>query len=203
MPFRVLSPPVMARYKSLAALIVVATIVVSMFAVTPAAAHESQEIDGYELTFGGADEPVITGERMWLQLRIADEDGEPVADQAESLQWRVEKPGDHEAVELDVSEKHDEPGTYEAAVVFTEPGEYVVHMEGTIEGTEVHTHFEKDVEDRTALEYPASSQDDADDEAAGLTLAPGFGAGVGIGAMGVIVAFLIGRRFRRPVPESS
>lgn len=185
------------------ALLVAALVVFGAVAVGPVTAHESETIDGYELTFGGADEPVVTNERMWLQLRIADEDDEPVADQTDSLQWRVEKPGDEEPVELDVSEKHGEPGTYEAAVVFTDPGEYVVHMEGTIDGTEVHTHFEKEVEDRTALEYPASSQDDTDDEAAGLTLAPGFGAGVGIGAIGVIVAFLIGRRFRRPFPGFS
>lgn len=52
---------------------------------------------------------------------------------------------------LEVSEKHGVPGVYEAAVVFTASGKYTVHMEGTIEGTEVHTHFEKEVEDHITL----------------------------------------------------
>lgn len=138
----------------------VGLVVVGSIAVTPVMAHESQEIDGYELTFGGDDEPVVTGERMWLQLSIVDEAGEPVSDQADTLQWRVEKPGDEDPVALEVSEAHGEPGVYEAPVVFTEPGEYVIHIEGTVEDTEVHTHFEKKVEDQTALQYPAESQVD-------------------------------------------
>lgn len=153
-------PHVMSQYKSLATLLMVATVVLAMVAVAPATAHESEEIDGYELTFGGADEPVITGERMWLQLSIVDEDGEPVSDQAETLQWQVEKPGEEDPVALEVSEAHGDPGVYEAPVVFTEPGEYVIHIEGTVENTEVHTHFEKEVEDHTALQYPEESQMD-------------------------------------------
>jgi hypothetical protein len=188
----------MTQYKSLVTLLVVATVMLAMIAVAPAAAHESQEIDGYELTFGGSDEPVITGERMWLHLRITDEDGEPVPDQAETLEWRVEKPGEEDAVALDVSEKHGEPGVYEAAVLFTEPGKYTVHMEGTIEGTEVHTHFEKEVEDHTALEYPET--DDADEQAVAFPIGPDFGLGVALGAIGAIAAFFIGRRFNRPAP---
>lgn len=195
---------VMTQYKSLAALVVVALVVLATVAVAPAAAHESQEIDGYELTFGGADEPVITGERMWLQLRITDENGEPVADQADSLQWRVEKPGEADAVPLEVSEKHGAPGVYEAAVVFTEPGEYTVHIEGKVEDTGVHTHFEKEVVDHTTLEYPESNSSDDDLEGAtAFSFGPDFGIGVGLGAIAVIAAFLVGRRFYRPTPATS
>lgn len=182
----------MAQIKSLTILVVVAVVVLAMVAVTPGAAHESQEIDGYELTFGGADEPVITGERMWLQLHITDEHGEPVSDQADTLEWRVEKPGEVDPVILEVSESHGEPGVYEAAVVFTEPGEYVIHVEGTVEDTEVHTHFEKDVEDRTALAYPDIDEPEA---AAGGGFGPDLGIGFAIGAVFVVIAFLFGRRF--------
>lgn len=181
----------MRQTRLLMALFVAAVVMLGTVAVIPTAAHESETIDGYELTFGGADEPVITGERMWLVLRISDEDGEPLPDQADALQWRVEKPGEEDPVVLDVSEKHGEPGVYEAAVVFTEPGEYVVHIEGTVEDTEVHTHYEKEVNDRTALEYPESH----DDEAAAVTgFGPDFGIGIALGLVGAIVAFFIGRR---------
>lgn len=190
--------------KSVALLGTVLIVLVAMVAA-PVAAHDSEEIDGYKLTFGGADEPVITGERMWLQLRIRDEDGEPVPGQAESMVWRVEKPGDSDPVELKVSESHGNPGLYEAAVVFTEPGEYAVHIEGTVEETEVHTHFEKVVEDQSALAYPES---DEPEEAAGLGFGPDLGIGLVIGAVVAIVAFFIGRRFtstpsKQPTAESA
>lgn len=154
----------MVHQKSLATLIVVATVVLATVAVTPVAAHDSQEIDGYELTFGGADEPVITDERMWLKLSITDENGDPVPDQADSLEWTLEKPGDVDPVDLEVSESHGEPGVYETPVVFTEPGKYVVHMKGTIEDTEIHTHFEKEVESSGDLQYPENDSVDTLEE---------------------------------------
>lgn len=193
----------MTPHNSLVVVLVAAAVVLGTVAVVPAAAHDSETIDGYELTFGGTDEPVITGERMWLQLRITDEDGEPVPDQADSLTWRVEKPGEEDAVELDVSEKHGEPGVYEAPVVFTEPGEYTVHMEGTIEDTEIHPHFEKEVVDHASLEYPAEDQTDTEEDAAVFPAAPDIGVGIAIGAVGAIVAFFLGRRFTGPTPAST
>lgn len=139
-------------------------VVVVIGAAGPAIAHETQTVEGYELTFGGADEPVITGERMWLELEIVDnETGEPVENQSESLSIAVQKPG-HEKVELDVSEKHGEPGVYQVPIIFTEPGEYVIHVEGSIEDTEIHTHFEKEVHDASELEYPDNETETADNE---------------------------------------
>lgn len=194
----------MAQLKAFAIMIVVTLVVLALVGVGTAAAHESQEIEGYQLVFGGSDEPVITSERTWLQLRITDEDGEPVTEQADTLHWRVEKPGEADSVDLEASESHGNPGVYEAAVVFTEPGEYVVHIEGTIEGTEVHTHFEKDVEDRSALDYPESEEPK---EAVGLGVSPDLGIGLLVGALVAIGAFLIGRRVtstpvRQPTTET-
>ena len=124
-------------------------------AVSPGIAHETQTVEGYDLTFGGADEPLITGERMWLELEIVDnETGEPVSNQSETLNISVQKLGDENAT-LEVSEQFDEPGVYETPVIFTEPGDYLIHVRGSIEGTEFHTHFEKEVEDHTDLRYPS------------------------------------------------
>lgn len=130
--------------------------------VGPASAHETQTIEGYDFTFGGADEPLITGERMWLELDIVNnETGEPVTGQAETLNISVQKPG-NERVALDVSEKHGEPGVYEAPVIFTEPGTYIIHVQGCIDGTKFHTHFEKEVQDHTELEYPGNESQTPD-----------------------------------------
>lgn len=180
----------MRNHNLLLTLVLIAVLLASI--AGPAAAHESQDVEGYEITFGGADEPVITGERMWLQFEIVDnETGEPVTDHAENLTVSVQT-GGSEKTALDVSEKHGEPGVYEAPVIFTEPGDYVVHLEGTLEDTEVHTHFEKEVQDHTELEYPtddaqtsdAGSESTTDDD---QTEEAGFGfVGVAIVGFGVV-----------------
>lgn len=168
----------MRTHRPLVAIGLVVTLAIG--AVSPAVAHESQTIEGYDLTFGGADEPVITNERMWLELDIVDnETGEPVTNQTDTLNISVQKPG-QEKVELDVSEKHGEPGVYETAVIFTEPGEYVVHVEGSIEGTAVHTHFEKEVHDHTELRYPRNaSQSVGNESGSAETESRGSGADTG------------------------
>lgn len=133
-------------------------VLLSGVAVGAVSAHESNTVKGYELTFGGADEPVVTGERMWLELSIKNnETGEPVEGAGDTLRWSVEK-GGAERAELSSGSRHGEPGVYEAPVMFTEPGRYTIHLEGTIEGNEVHTHFLKEVESRTELVYPNESR---------------------------------------------
>lgn len=123
---------------------------------TPVAAHETRTVEGYTITFGGADEPLITGERMWMEFEIVDDrTGTPVSNQAENLTVSVRTSGS-EKTALELGAKHGAPGVYEAPVLFTEPGDYVVHLEGSLEGTEVHTHFETRVRDHADLEYPAS-----------------------------------------------
>ena len=123
---------------------------------TPVTAHDTQNVEGYEITFGGAEEPLITNERMWLELTIIDnETGEPVANQAETLTVSVQTSESNKTA-LELGEKHGEPGVYEAPVIFTEAGDYVVHLEGSLEGTEIHTHFEKEVHDHSDLQYPNS-----------------------------------------------
>ena len=125
------------RYKK-TAIALGMTVILLASAVGPAAAHDTQSVEGYEITFGGAEEPLITGERMWLEFEIVDnESGEPVTNQS-NLTASVQIDGG-EKTALDLSEKHGEPGVYEAPVIFTEAGNYTVHLEGTINGTAVHT----------------------------------------------------------------
>ncbi|QLK27261.1 FixH family protein [Natrinema zhouii] len=143
----------MAFKKPLIALVMLAVLMTGI--ATPGMAHETQNVEGYDITFGGADEPLITGERMWVEFEIVNnETGEPVTDQAENLTVSVQT-AESEKTALELSEKHGEPGVYEAPVIFTGSGDYVVHLEGSVEGTEVHTHFEKEVRDHITLEYPS------------------------------------------------
>ena len=188
----------MSHRNQLAALALVVVLLVGVAA--PVAAHETQTFDGYDVTFGGADEPLITGERMWLELEVVDnETGDPVEGQADNLELYVQTSG-HERSEVNLSEKDGEDGVYEAPVVFTEPGDYVVHAEGQIEETEVHTHFETEVTDRADLEYPnddsqnAAREDEThahdDNETAEAGLGAVGPAMAAIGAVGGVGALL-------------
>ena len=92
---------------------------------------------------------------MWLEFEIVNnETGEPVTNLSDNLTVSVQTEG-HKKTPLELSSKHGAPGVYEAPVIFTQPGNYTVHLEGTINGTQVHTHFEKEVQDREKLKYPA------------------------------------------------
>lgn len=186
----------MSFKRPLIALVVLVTVMTGI--ATPVMAHETQNVEGYDITFGGADEPLITGERMWVEFEIVNnETGEPVTDQAENLTVSVQT-AESEKTALELSEKHGEPGVYEAPVLFTEPGDYVVHLEGSVGGTEVHTHFEKEVQDHTALEYPSDESQTEDGDSESQTDEAGFGslsvAIVGIGAVAAIGTLLLRRR---------
>lgn len=102
----------MTYYQWLLALAVVGVVLVG--AVSLVTAHETRTVNGYELTFGGSDEPVITGERMWLQVEIIDnETGDPVENQADSLEMAVQRPFGNETFELNVDSVYNRPGWYE------------------------------------------------------------------------------------------
>lgn len=159
-----------------------------------AAAHETTAVNGYAILFGGADEPVITGERMWLEVRITDsETEEPVTDLEDDLTMAVQRPFGNDTFELEVSSKFGQPGWYEAAVIFTKPGTYTVYLSGSIDGTAFETSFQKQVRNASKLKYPQPTPDSE----SGVTMdaSMGFGIGVVVAAVGMIGAFVLGRRW--------
>lgn len=138
--------------------VVVASATLSVLAA-PVAAHDTETDGGYDVTSGGADEPIITGEQQWLEIEIVDaESGEPIEDAGESLTVTVQKSGTDEVYEAD-AEGRCEPGWCEAPIFFTEPGEYAVTVEGTVDGTEIGTTFQKTVEDPDDLRCPDGEDD--------------------------------------------
>lgn len=160
-----------------------------------AAGHETTTVDGYELTFGGADEPVITDERMWMQVEVLDaETGDPVEVQPESVEMAVQRPFGNDTFELPVSGVHGRPGWYEGAVIFTEPGTYTFFISAEIDGETIETSFDKQVHPASTLQYPRSSPES--DAVLEPVAALGFGLGAGVTAVGTGVAFVIGRRRR-------
>lgn len=162
-----------------------------------ASAHETETIEGYELTFGGSDEPVITDERMWLQVEIVDnETGEPVEGLDDDVEMSVQRPFGNDTHELEVDGVFGEPGLYEGAVVFTEPGTYTVFINATINDTEIETEFSKKVHDRSNLRYPATANNSTEGHTHDQSeeFGNGFGATAATVALGLIIVVLVGRR---------
>lgn len=178
--------------------IVVAAVLATLAA--PAAAHDTNTEEGYDVMFGGSDEPIITDERQWFEIHITDaESGDTIEDA--NLTVSVQQSGAEETYEVDAEARHGEPGWYEGAIFFTEPGDYAVTIEGTIEGTEISTTFQKEVESPDDLMYPESEGDEAAAEQANQAgdeessaLGTGFGAVAGLVAFGALGAVFLLRR---------
>lgn len=185
----------MQRQRLVSILLVLCIVLAGMTGV--ASAHETETVEGYELTFGGSDEPVITDERMWLQVEIVDnETGEPVEGLDDDVEMSVQRPFGNDTHELEVDGVYGEPGLYEAAVVFTEPGTYTVFINATINGTEVETEFSKQVHNKSKLRYPVTTDNSinetADEES--QESGSGLGAAAATVALGLVVVVLVGRR---------
>ncbi len=159
--------------------------------VGPAAAHETNTVEGYDIFFGGADEPIITGERQWFEIEITDtESGDPIDGAEDGLTLTVQQAGSEDTYEPDVSAQFGETGWYEAPIWFTETGDYAVTITGELDGTAIETTFEKPVEDHTDLQYPEA--DDGPAESSGL--GAGFGPLVALLAAGLLATGLLIRR---------
>lgn len=181
----------MSRSRWFASLVAIGLVIVGIAGI--AGAHETTTVGGYELTFGGSDEPVITGERMWMQVEVLDaETGEPVEGLDDSVQMAVQRPFGNDTFELEVSGVFGRPGWYEGAVVFTEPGTYTVFVTAEIDGETVETSFQTQVHSAPNLEYPKQTPTPASNT--GVDASMGFGLGVLVSAVGMVGAFVVGRR---------
>lgn len=155
-------------------------------------AHETVTVDGYELTFGGSDEPVITGERMWLQVEVLDADtDEPVEGLASNLTIAVQRPFGNDTFALAVDDVFGRPGWYEGAVIFTEPGTYTVYISVVIDDEPINATFKKPVHNATKLEYPERTPPQQTNTGSGFPV--GFGFGAVTAAIAMTIAFVAGR----------
>lgn len=46
--------------------------ILALGTVGPIGAHEEQTVEGNDVTFCGADKPLVAGEQMWLEFGIVD-----------------------------------------------------------------------------------------------------------------------------------
>ena len=122
-----------------------------------ALAHEVREVGEYTFVVGFLDEPVYSGQKSGLDLRVTRGE-EPVEGLEETLSADVTF-GD-ETRELEISATFDEPGTYRSVFFPTAAGPYTFHIRGEIDGTQIDEEFTSgpdtfsEVQDVTGGQFP-------------------------------------------------
>lgn len=97
-------------------------------------AHEERELGDYEIVFGWQVEPAYAGVFNGPEIRITNtETGEPVVGAEETLNLTVNFGG--ESKELTLEPAWQEPGSYEAYLTPTRPGDYAFELTGSISET--------------------------------------------------------------------
>jgi hypothetical protein len=207
-----------------AVLALVAIVLTAGFVVGPvqlASAHEHREILGgkYEVVVGFLNEPAISGELNGLSLDVMDltqatpdaetgEDGpNPVIGLEETLTVDIIFVDQTKTLELEP--RWQSPGSYNAYVIPVQPGDYALHIYGTINGEAVDETFTPGPEtfsvvlDRATLEFPAASASTENGLAFGTTMGTGgidrddIGGGLVAGALGLLALAGVSQVLRR------
>ena len=131
---------------------VVLTIVVG---VGTALAHEVREVGEFTLVVGFLDEPVYSGQKSGLDLRVTRGE-EPVEGLEETLTAEVVFGGDSR--ELEISAAFGEPGAYRSVFFPTAAGPYTFRIGGEIDGTALDEEFTSGPETFSEVQDVAGGQ---------------------------------------------
>ena len=166
-------------------------------------AHESRDVGGHTFTVGFLEEPVYTGQKSGLDLRIA-RGGEPVEGAEATL--RAEVIYQDETRALEIAPVFGEPGAYQSVFFPTAAGPYTFRIFGDLDGEPIDESFTSgpetfsEVQDVTGGQFPVqfpSTGDIARDAQAGASaattatialVAAGIGLVAGLVALGLALA---------------
>ena len=161
-----------------------------------ASAHEQRDVGDYTFTVGFLEEPVFTGQKSGLDLRVARGE-EPVEGLEETLRAEVSFSG--QSRELEISPVFGQPGGYRSVFFPTAAGPYSFHVTGDIEGTPIDETFSSgpdtfgEVEDvaggQFPVQYPATG-DVVRDAEAGANAATTATIGLVLGGAGLLVGLV-------------
>jgi hypothetical protein len=192
----------MHRHLGRAAVLVMAlTMIVG---VGTAFAHEQRDVGDYTFTVGFLDEPVYSGQKSGLDLRVARGD-EPVEGLEETLTAEVIFDG--QSRDLPISPVFGEPGAYRSVFFPTAAGPYTFHITGEIDGQAVDESFSSgpdtfsEVQDVVGGQFPVqfpSTGDIARDAEAGANAATTATIALVLGGAGVVIGLVaLGLTFAR------
>ena len=155
------------RIASVAAVVGLAGLLVTVAGAGPASAHEERKIGRYNVEVGFGDEPAYTGAKNSVVMFLNDADDKPVVDLGDTLRVDVSMASD-DAQKLSMSMEPNfevggdgTPGDYRAWFIPTAPGPYSFHFTGNIKGQKVDEKFTSspttfdEVQDPTQVQFPA------------------------------------------------
>jgi hypothetical protein len=141
---------------ALASILALAALVLSSGS---AAAHVTKTFGDYSVKIGWDQEPSESGvyNHITMQVWRGDNESDVVSGVNDTLKLTIKSLG--QSKDLDVEESDDTPGSYSAPIEPTQPGIYVVHAEGTINGTAVSADFNiEDVNNVQEIQFPTVTQ---------------------------------------------
>jgi hypothetical protein len=120
-----------------------------------AVAHESRDIGGMNMVFGGEPEPMFTGEKQFLRWRLTElKTDEPVSD-LEDMQVTVKIDG-KEYGPFEARESWQSAGTYQTMLIFTQAGDgtATLNYKGTEKVKSFSESFQFSVRARETISIP-------------------------------------------------
>jgi hypothetical protein len=138
---------------------VLGAVLTALVGVGIASAHEVRDVGEYTFVVGFLNEPVYSGDKSGLDLRVSRGD-EPVEGLDETLSAEVIF-GDASRP-LQISAVFGQPGAYQSVFFPTAAGPYTFHITGDIEGTAIDESFTAgpdtfgEVRDVTAGQFPVA-----------------------------------------------
>jgi hypothetical protein len=189
-------------------------LVVPLAMASPAAAHERRRVGRHDVVVGWLEEPAYAGFQNAVQFIVSRND-RPVEDATLEVVVLFGEEGAEERTEsLALEPAFGSPGEFHATVIPTRPGTYTFEISGEVEGDELDETFTSspdtfnDIQEPRDVQFPArdpssgelgqaverlrTEQAAAESEASrARTLGL---AGIGLGAVALIVAVLRGRR---------
>jgi len=176
----------MTRILSIAAAVAVVVASLGIFA-SPAAAHERRTVGPYTFVVGWIVEPSYVGQLNALDLTVTDTASTKAIEGLEkTLKADITTGGATTA--LTIASRFGLPGKYQGQVLPTKVGDYIFHITGTVNTTQVDEKFESGpgrfggIEDIAGLQFPSKVPSNSDlasklDDANGkLTIAIALGA---------------------------
>jgi hypothetical protein len=159
------------RILPIAAVVGLASLLLTVTGAGPASAHEERQAGKYMLAVGFGDEPAYAGAKNSVQMFLHDaKTDKPVVDLGDTLKVDITQ-GDGSAADdaqklslpfepdFEVGE-FGTPGDYRAFFIPTVPGTYSFHLTGTIKGQNIDETFTSgpktfsDADDPSAVQFP-------------------------------------------------
>lgn len=119
----------MTRQRRIRRGLITTLILILTFRVATPAAHERRTVGQLQLTIGWSDEPVFSGSRNAVELRVADLSGAAVNDPEAVLTVEVSFGEARITVPL---RRTREPGTFKGWLLPNRPGTYTFHITGRV-----------------------------------------------------------------------